>query len=92
MHDCLIPGCDEEGIWVLGIRARLAAGCKSWLYPDKQPTDAAFAPNLPAWLCDEHVNCGALLTLLVEPRNYHATRVRALGAPEDHPHRTVKIQ
>jgi hypothetical protein len=89
--DCLIPGCRRPGLWKLGVRARLGAGKVSGLHPNKKPTDAAFAPDLPAYLCDVHVQ-GGLFTLLVEPRRYPATKVRAIGAPDNLPHRTVRVK
>jgi hypothetical protein len=89
---CIIPGCNQPGIWVLGVRARLVSGAVSARHPSKKATDAAWAPNLPAYLCDDHAYGGALLTLLVEPRKYKATRVRVLGAMDAQPHRTVRIR
>jgi len=92
MNKCVIPGCRREGIWQLGVRARLIAGATSPSHPTKKATDAAFAPNLPAFLCDKHAYSGTLLTLIVEPRQYKQTRLRVIAASDQHPHRTVKIQ
>lgn len=92
MEPCVIPGCKQEGIWTLGVRARLAPGASSPSHPRKRATDAAWAPNLPARLCDHHAFSGTLLTLLVEPRKYKMTRLRVLGAADAQPHRTVRIR
>jgi len=91
-NPCIIPGCRGDGIWQLGVRARLIAKVASPSHPTKRATDAAFAPNLPAFLCDKHAFSGCLVTVIVEPRKYGETRVRALGAPNPQPHRTVKIR
>ena len=53
--NCSIQDCHNKGVWVLGIRARLLADAHSELYPAKKPTHAAWAPNLPCYLCDQHV-------------------------------------
>jgi hypothetical protein len=74
MSQCLVIGCREEGRNKLGVR------CRVWHddHPTKQKTDAVWAPDLEAYLCDKHAASGARITLLYEANISHTIAVRAV--------------
>jgi hypothetical protein len=55
MPNCLIPNCPNNAEHNLGIRCRR---------PD---TTAIWAPNLNAYLCDEHADQGYIIDIVLTP-------------------------
>jgi len=55
MQKCIIDGCSNEGVHVIGIRCRR---------PD---TTAIWAPNTNAYLCDEHAEQGCKIEINITP-------------------------
>jgi hypothetical protein len=62
---CLV--CGAEGTKSLGIRAR------------HENTNAVWAPNLDAWLCDLHATSGCVITIGIEPTMDGRVRTRTFG-------------
>lgn len=89
MSRCVIPGCTRSGRNKLGVR------CRVWhdgpAPRGKRKTDALWAPDTDAFLCDVHALGGATITLLYEPDMSGTTHVRVIGAKHLAP-RTVKIR
>lgn len=54
---CIVPGCGNQADNVFGVRLR---------NPD---TNAIWAPNTNAMVCDEHAVGGMKVTVLLEPTN-----------------------
>lgn len=77
MTDCAIPGCRQPGKHRLGLR------CRVWQEPSpvdgKHRTDALWAPDTDAFLCDDHAMGGMNLTLLVEPNGTGKNLIRVIG-------------
>jgi hypothetical protein len=75
--DCAIPGCRKPGKHRLGIR------CRVWQEPSpvdgKHRTDALWAPDTDAFLCDEHAMGGMDMTLLIEPNGSGGNSIRVIG-------------
>lgn len=74
MSQCLVTGCRQEGRNKLGVR------CRVWHdgHPTKQKTDAVWAPDIEAYLCDTHAVSGARITLQYEANTSQAISVRAV--------------
>ena len=64
-HHCLV--CGAYGSKSLGIRAR------------HENTNAVWAPNLDAYLCDEHAEAGCAITISIEPTRDGRVRTRTFG-------------
>lgn len=62
---CLV--CGAHGTKSLGIRAR------------HDNTNAVWAPNLDAWLCDLHAKAGCVITIGIEPTTDGRIRTRTFG-------------
>lgn len=79
MPDCAIPRCRKPGKHRLGVR------CRVWQEPSpvegKHRTDALWAPDADAFLCDDHALGGVDMTLLVEPNQSGANSIRVIGGP-----------
>ena len=77
MPDCEIPGCRKPGKHRLGVR------CRVWQEPSpvngKRRTDALWAPDADAFLCDDHALGGMDMTLLIEPNSSGANSIRVIG-------------
>jgi hypothetical protein len=77
-HECIVPGCRQEGRNKLGIR------CRVWhdgpYTHGKGKTAALWAPDTDAFLCDEHALGGASITILHEPNDSGKTAVRVIAA------------
>lgn len=77
MPDCAIPRCRHPGKHRLGVR------CRVWEEPSpvqgKHRTDALWAPDTDAFLCDEHAIGGMDMTLLLEPNGNGENSVRVIG-------------
>lgn len=73
---CLV--CGAYGSKSLGIRAR------------HENTDAVWAPNLDAYLCDAHAEAGCVVTVTVEPTSDGRVRTRTFG-PRGHVAATVLV-
>jgi hypothetical protein len=75
--DCVIPGCRRPGKHRLGVR------CRVWEEPSpvegKKRTDALWAPDADAFLCDDHAMGGMDMTLLVEANGTGANSLRVIG-------------
>jgi hypothetical protein len=76
---CAVPGCSREGRNRLGIRCRVAHDGPSPV-PGKGKTDALWAPDADAYLCDEHALSGANVTILFEPDDSREITVKVIGA------------
>jgi len=70
-HNCIV--CGAFGRVALGIRARTA------------DTNAVWAPNLDAYLCDEHAVKGCVIEIVYHPADDGRVRVQTAG-----PRRTVQ--
>ena len=62
---CIV--CGEYGVIALGIRARY------------ENTNAVWAPNLDAYLCDEHANGGLLITIVLSPTSDGRVTTHTIG-------------
>ena len=75
---CIVPGCRREGRNLLGVR------CRVWhdgpAPRGKRKTDAIWAPNTDAYLCDEHALGGATISLLYEPNDSQVTTVHVIAS------------
>jgi hypothetical protein len=47
----------------------------------KHRTDALWAPDTDAYLCDEHALAGTDMTLLIEPNGSGRNSIRVIGGP-----------
>ena len=74
MPQCLVLGCGENGRNKLGVR------CRVWhdQHPTKRKTDAIWAPDVEAYLCDAHAASGARITIQYETNTTQAVVVRAV--------------
>ena len=71
MPDCVIPGCTREARNNLSIRLRR---------PD---TSAIWAPNLDAFVCDEHAISGARIRVIFETTDSGKVETHVLGVSDD---------
>jgi hypothetical protein len=78
-YSCAVPGCPRKGRNRLGIRCRIAHDGPSPVL-GKGKTDALWAPDADAYLCNEHALSGAHVTLLFEPDHSQEITVKVIGA------------
>jgi hypothetical protein len=70
MADCIVPGCRRSANNTLGVRLR------------KPDTNAIWAPQAPAHVCDYHSKSGARIALSYEATDSGRVEVRVQGATE----------
>ena len=77
MSQCLIPGCPNDAPYYLGIRLRRPGD------EDRTPGTAIWAPNLDAYLCEDHAAEGYEINiqLTLAPARTITTNVSAAGGP-----------
>jgi hypothetical protein len=78
-HTCIVPGCNSEGRNRLGVRCRVAHAGPGPIQ-GKGKTDALWAPDADAYLCDSHAMNGAHMTLLFEPDGSKQMTVKVIAA------------
>ena len=65
-HPCIVDGCPQEGRNQIGLRCRVAHSGAS-PFPTKRRTDAIYAIESDAYLCDAHALSGGTYLLTFEP-------------------------
>ena len=77
MPDCIIPGCAQNATNNISVRAR------------PPQTNAIWAPQSNAYLCETHVRSGARITVLVEATDTGRIETRVHGVQEPVVRRTA---
>lgn len=85
MPECIIPGCTGEGRNKLGVR------CRVWhnQHPLKNKTDSLWAPDANAYLCDQHAQGGARVTVVYEPTHSGEISIVVVASQIDSERRTL---
>ena len=75
---CIIQGCENEGVNNFGVRLR------------RQNASAIWAPNTEAYICDFHASRGLRVIVFLEPTEHSEleTIVRSVSQPTS---RTTRI-
>jgi hypothetical protein len=67
-HPCVVDGCPLEGRNQIGLRVRVAHSGAS-PFPNKKRTDAIYAIESDAYLCDNHALGGGTYLIAFEADN-----------------------
>jgi hypothetical protein len=78
-HQCIVPGCPDEGRNRIGVRCRVAHREES-PFPTKGRTAGLWSPDAEAYVCDRHALGGAHMTLLFEANDSRETTIKVIAA------------
>jgi hypothetical protein len=77
-HPCIVDGCVQEGRNQIGLRCRVAHSGAS-PFPNKKRTDAIYAIESDAYLCDTHALSGGTYLLTFEPTDSRDVTIEVLS-------------